>query len=116
MEINEWIRFSLCSFEHEGGDSTLSVEVRIYEQDGQLYAEPIYYKLLDRNDKIVMDNSHAGREGDRLWKMVEHLVSEEFNADTKTWYELEHPAFEALRRERMMESAMDRDWYISRVL
>lgn len=123
METTEWITLRTGSWEHEGGgEVTLKIETRIFEQDGELYVEPLYYKVLDKQDRIIMDNCHAGRHGDRMWRYVEILVEDEYSAsiagggNVLDWFAREHPAFEALRRERQIEQAMDRDWYISRVL
>jgi len=123
MEITEWITYFPSSWEHEsGGRMYLKVEVRIYEQDGEVYAEPIYYALFDKDDRIVMDNAHAGRHLDRMWKYVEHIIDDEFNApiagggNVLDWYVREHPAFEALRRERSDQERMDIEWSRSRAL
>jgi hypothetical protein len=117
METTEWITYFPSSWEHEsGGRMYLKVEVRIYEQDGEVYAEPLYYALFDKDDRIVLDNAHAGRHLDRMWKYVEYIVDDEFDEKLLDWYVREHPAFEMLRRERSDQERMDIEWARARAL
>lgn len=115
MDTIEWITIPQMSREYETGNVWLHIEVRIYEQGGDLYAEPLYYKYLDDDDSIIMDGSHASRTCDRMWPTIQRIVESEYKTQYD-WFIREHPAFEALRRERQIEASMDRDWYISRVL
>ena len=115
MEIIEWLTFFPNSHEYEGARTTLKVEVRIYEQDGEVYAEPIYYKYLDADDRVIIDNAHLTRHGDRMWRFVEHIVDDEYR-DNLEMIVNEHPAFEMLHRERQAEKALDLDWYRASVL
>jgi len=117
MEAFEWMSIPLSGREHEMSRRELLIEVRIYEEDGTLYAEPVYYKVLSENDNVIMDGAHLTRhlEG-RMWDFLRLTVEGEYTddrlADIREW----HPAFAYLRREDLEQKRMDNERYRASVL
>jgi len=119
METTEWMTVPQCSDERQQSARYLAIEVRIYEEDGTLYAEPVYYKLMENGTsaaEILMDGSYASREADRMWNYIRLLVEGEYTADTLANIREWHPTFQYLRYEDHMQRRMDNEWYRRSVL
>lgn len=116
MEVIEWITVPQMSTEFENSHVELCIEVRVFAQWGDLCAEPIYYKLVGRDGKILMDGAYASREADRMWRYIEHVVAGEYTFGHLDWMALEHPAFAALRDDAQVERRLDLEWYRASVL
>lgn len=109
-EITEWNYWPLVDHELEGSDATLRVEVRIWSEQGEMSAEPLYYALYSRDDDLVMDGAKASAEFDRMWKFVAHLVSETYDAKRLAMIQREHPAFEDDGKVVLLQKRLDAEW------
>lgn len=119
MESTEWCTIPQSSDERGESARYLAIEVRIYEEDGTLYAEPYYYKLMEDDTPgaaILMDGSYASREADRMWNYIRLLVEGEYTAEALADIRETDPAFAALRREDQIQQRMDNEWYRRSVL
>ena len=117
MEAIEWMTIPMSGREHEASNRELLIEVRIYEEDGTLYAEPIYYKMLSEDDDVMMDGAHLTRHLEkRVWDMLRLIVEGEYTADRLADIREYHPAFAYLRREDLEQQRLDREWYRASVL
>lgn len=119
-EKNEWITVPMFSREYECSHAELCIEVNVFEDGGgypcSLAAEPVYYKLVGKGGRILMDGSHSSRETDKLWKFIEAVVAEEYTDQHLDWMLAEDPAFEELRRLRNDQDRLDNEWYRASVL
>jgi len=119
METTEWMTVPQASDERQQSARYLAIEVRIYEEDGTLYAEPVYYKLMEDGTSaaaILMDGSYASREADRMWNYIRLLVEGEYTADVLADIREWHPTFAPLRYEDRVQKRMDNEWYRRSVL
>lgn len=117
MEATYWMTVSLMSQERQTSHRELCIEVRVYEEDGTLYAEPVYYKVLCEGGCVVMDGSYASREADsRMWNLCRLIVEGEYDPDTLAEIRETDPAFAYLRRLDIEQHRIDIERYRGSVL
>ena len=116
MEKNEWITVDMFSREYESSHAELCIEVHVFADGDSLAAEPVYYKMVGRGGRILMDGAYASREADRMWQFIQAVVAEEYTDQHLDWMITEDPAFAELRRLRNDQDRMDREWYRASVL
>jgi hypothetical protein len=90
--------------------------VRVFAQWGDVCAEPMYYKLVRGDGKILLDGAYASRDVDRMWRYVELVVEGEYTPAHLDWIALEHPAFSELRDDAQLQRRMDIEWARARAL
>jgi hypothetical protein len=116
METFEYQSVPLFGDERQASARFLEIEVRLYEEDGEVYAEPAYFKMME-GDTILMDGSHRSRHlHGQLWDFIRLTVEGEYNADVLAEIKEHHPTFAPLRREEQMQRRMDNEWYRRSVL
>jgi hypothetical protein len=102
--------------ERQGSARYLEIQVRLYEEDGAIYAEPSYFKVVE-NGEILMDGHHrSAHQLGQMWNFIRLTVEGEYTADVLAERREHHPAFAPLRQEERLQRRMDNEWYRRSVL
>ena len=110
METFEYMTVMMFGDERQVSPRYLQIEVRLYEEDGYVFAEPVYFKLMDM-DTVLMDGHHRARHQlGPMWDFVRLAVEGEYNDDVIADIKDFHPTFEPLRQEEQLQRRMDTEW------
>ena len=111
MEYFETITIRQMSDQYEHSGHVLHIDVRIFADGFDLAAEPVSYKLLDREGKILMEGKRNPNQDRSMWRYVELVVEGEFTQDFLSDLAESHPAFEQYRYNAGLEKDLDAAWY-----
>ena len=94
----------------------IEIEVRLYEEDGYVFAEAVYFKMM-QHSQMLMDGHHRDRHQlGPMWDFIRLTVEGEYNSDVLDDIKEHHPTFAPLRHEERLQRRMDNEWYRRSVL
>jgi len=111
MQTYEWMTIG------NADETQLFIEVTIFEDGGQLIAEPSHYTMLASNGEVLIDGPKRSKWLKmKTWRVMKAFVDGVYTpaklADMRDY----HPAFERLRRDDLDQQRMDREWHRRNVL